>query len=80
MEGGLVLVVFGAILTFAVRTESPNVDIQTVGLILMVAGGVIIWHKRRDDVREHKVIRVEESDDGPPKHTVTETVIDRDKH
>jgi hypothetical protein len=35
------LVAFGAILRYAVTAELANIDIGTVGIILMVAGGVL---------------------------------------
>jgi hypothetical protein len=41
---GLILVAIGAVLTFAVHASVSGVDIQTVGVILMIVGivGVII--------------------------------------
>ena len=37
---GLFLIAVGAILNFAVTAEVAGVDLQTVGVILMVTGGV----------------------------------------
>ena len=38
------LIVLGAILAFAVRTETRGIDIQTVGFILLIAGvGGLLW-------------------------------------
>lgn len=37
---GLVLAAIGAILTFAVHKHVNGLDIQTVGVILMIVGGV----------------------------------------
>ena len=44
MAAGVTLAVIGAILTFAVRADPSGIDLQVVGLILMVAGGGLIWH------------------------------------
>jgi hypothetical protein len=46
------LLAVGAILTFAVETEVGGIDLDTVGIILMVVGGVgllvtlLIWGPR----------------------------------
>jgi vacuolar-type H+-ATPase subunit I/STV1 len=46
---GLLLLIAGAIVTFAVERESDNVDLQALGWILMIAGavsmliGLITW-------------------------------------
>ncbi len=40
--GGLVLIAVGAILRFAVTAEVSGVSISTVGLILLIVGGVTL--------------------------------------
>jgi hypothetical protein len=51
---GLTLITIGAILAFAVRKDSDLVDIQVMGLILMVVGAAAIianqkvWERRRE--------------------------------
>lgn len=51
---GLTLITIGAILTFAVRKDSDLVDIQVMGLILMLVGAAAIvanqkvWERRRE--------------------------------
>jgi uncharacterized membrane protein HdeD (DUF308 family) len=76
---GVALLIIGAILAFAVRKEMPAIDIQTVGVILMIGGIALIVHARIGDRREHEVTRVEEPDDPTqPTHTVRETHTDRD--
>jgi hypothetical protein len=52
--------IVGAILAFAVRRETPGVDVQTVGVILLVAGALVIAHARRGSLRERTVTRVED--------------------
>jgi Domain of unknown function (DUF6458) len=39
--GSIFLVALGAILRYAVTAELAGIDIATVGLILMIAGGVL---------------------------------------
>ena len=36
----VLLIAAGAILTFAVKTVSDDVDLQTAGIVLMIVGGV----------------------------------------
>lgn len=51
---GLTMITIGAILMFAVRADSDLIDIQTVGLILVIVGfGAIVanqkvWERRRE--------------------------------
>lgn len=40
--GSIFLIAIGAILRFAVTAQVAGVDIQTVGLILMIAGGLAL--------------------------------------
>ena len=79
----LLLIGVGAILTFAVRDTSGSVDIDAVGIILMIVGGVglllsLLWWERLGFgyVRRHYV-----DDPGPaprygygrrPRRTVVE--------
>ena len=58
MGAGVFLAVLGAILAFAVRSETPGVDIQTVGVIFMVAGAAVGAHARRGTRQERLVTRV----------------------
>ncbi|KNX36257.1 DUF6458 family protein [Luteipulveratus halotolerans] len=71
MGGGIGLLVFGAILTFAVRFEPKGFDIQTAGVILMIAGivmiGVNYYGRRR---RRTSITRI--ADDGTVQRTIRE--------
>lgn len=69
MGAGVLMAVLGAILTFAVRVDAPGVDLQVVGLILMVAGGAVIAYARRTIEREQVVTEVEApTDPTAPQH------------
>jgi hypothetical protein len=47
------LIVLGAILAFAVRTETRGIDIQTVGFILLIAGAAgLLWALTRASVAD----------------------------
>jgi hypothetical protein len=74
------LVVIGAIFTFAIRKELPGIDIQVVGLILMVAGAAVIAHARHGRVREERVRRVEAAPENPgaPTHSVVTERTERE--
>lgn len=59
---GLFLLAVGAILTFAVSAEADGFDINTVGIILMVVGGLgillslLFWNNRSSVGREERVV------------------------
>jgi TRAP-type C4-dicarboxylate transport system permease small subunit len=65
---GIFLVAVGAILRYATNIHVKGVSIDTVGLILMIAGAVIFvialfqefaWNRRRDDaaLEERREVR-----------------------
>jgi hypothetical protein len=79
MAPGVVLVVIGAILAFAVRDEVPGVDIHTVGWILMTAGVVVIAHAHRNEQHERVVTRTDSTEDPQlPTHVTKQTTVDRE--
>ena len=79
MGVGVFLAVVGAILTFAVDDEVPNVNLAVVGVILMLAAAAVIAHARRGDLQEKEVTRVDDgSDPTDPPHVVRETTRWRD--
>ena len=47
MGAGLLLVVLGAIIAFAVDGQVPGLNLDVTGLILMVAAAVVIAHARQ---------------------------------
>ena len=70
--------VLGALLTFAVKDEMPNVNLGVAGLILMVAGGAVIAHAMATAAKERVVTTREESGDPTvPVHVVEEIVRER---
>ena len=77
---GILLIVVGAILAFAVRQgDSPRVDLDVVGLILMAAGAAVILYARHGSTHERVVTTIDDtSDPNRPTHTVIETRNDRD--
>jgi hypothetical protein len=78
MGPGLCLVVIGALLTFAVKDGVPGINLDVAGVILMIAGAVVIAHARATAQQERVVTRREESDDpGTPTHVVRETLRQR---
>jgi membrane protein implicated in regulation of membrane protease activity len=79
MGVGVFLVVLGAVLAFAVRGDTSAVDLQTAGLIFLVAGAAIIYYSRhgRAKVRETTVID-DNRDPARPVHTVHEEVVLQD--
>ena len=81
MGPGVFLLIVGAILAFAVRGDTRVVDLQTVGLILCVAGAALVWHARNGSTREREVTTVDDySDPSRPVHTVHEEVTEQDPY
>ena len=78
MGVGIFLVVLGAILAFAVRRDTSAVDLQVVGVILMVAGGAILYLVRHSKTVRDTVTTDDLSDPTRPVHRVHEEVIDQD--
>ena len=73
MGPGLLLLVLGALLAFAVEDDMPGVNLGVAGLILMVAGAAVIAHARATAQKERVVERHEESSDpNIPNHVVRE--------
>jgi len=70
LGASLFLLAVGAILTFAVETEVAGLDINIVGVILMVVGGIgllfsLVWMQRsRTAGSSRTVVREEEPRDG----------------
>jgi uncharacterized membrane protein len=76
---GIFLLVLGAIFTFAVRGDTSVVDLQVVGIILMVAGAVVVYFTRNGTIKMRTVKTVDDnSDPHRPIHTVYETVTEKD--
>jgi membrane protein implicated in regulation of membrane protease activity len=60
MAPGITLAVIGAILTFAVRAQPSFIDLRVLGVILMIAGAVLIWLARRGSLNERASTRTRE--------------------
>ena len=80
MGPGVVLIILGAILAFAVHGDMGAVDLQAVGVIFLIAGGVLVYFAR-NATRARKVTTVEDlSDPTHPVETVTEQVTEQDPY
>ena len=78
MGPGLLLLVLGALLAFAVKDDIPGVNLGVAGLILMVAGAAVIAHARATAQKEQVTVRREETDESTPHtHVVQETIRQR---
>jgi hypothetical protein len=69
LGASLFLLAVGAILTFAVNVEASGFSINTVGIILMVVGGIglllsLFWMSRSRTSGTRTVVREEEPRDG----------------
>jgi hypothetical protein len=63
---GIILMAIGAVLSFAVTATANGIDINTIGIILMIAGGLgilldlVIFAPRRRDVGTDRGAPVDE--------------------
>jgi uncharacterized membrane protein HdeD (DUF308 family) len=74
MAAGIVLLIIGAIFTFALKAESSWLDVRVLGLILMLGGVAFIV---RSKVRRREVVtRESDSVDGSTEVDQT-TVVER---
>ena len=79
MGPGIFLLVLGAVFTFAVRQDTPLLDLQVTGVIFMLAGGLLIYLSSRSRSRERTVVtRDDLSSPERPVHEVHETVTDHE--
>jgi hypothetical protein len=76
---GVFLVIVGAILAFAVRRDTAVVDLQVVGLILIVAGAALIYNAHRSSTKVKETTVVDDTTDpNRPVHRVHEVITDQD--
>ncbi|MFZ5848785.1 MAG: DUF6458 family protein [Actinomycetota bacterium] len=78
MGPGITLLILGAILAFAVRADASAVDLQTVGLIFMVAGAAVIAYSRRERRRTTVVEHVEKDGAGADVDTAVHETVTRE--
>jgi hypothetical protein len=75
---GIIFVVIGAILAFAVRAEASAVDLQVVGLIFIVAGAAIMAYSRREKRSAQVLTRVEHSAAGSEEPRMVQETVTRE--
>jgi len=76
---GIFLLVLGAVFAFAVRQDTPVLDVQVTGVIFMIAGALLIYLSSRSRTRERSVVtRDDLSSPEHPLHEVHETVVDHE--
>lgn len=74
MAPGIVLIIIGAIFTFALKAESDWLNTRVLGLILMLGGAAFIWRAR---VRRREVVTRETEVPDAVGSTEERTVIER---
>jgi membrane protein implicated in regulation of membrane protease activity len=76
---GIFLLVLGAVFAFAVRQDTPVLDVQVTGVIFMLAGAALVYLSSRTRKRERSVVtRDDLSSPQHPLHEVHETVVEHD--
>ncbi|MDZ5621836.1 hypothetical protein SFC88_13400 [Nocardioides sp. HM23] len=71
MAPGIVLIIVGAIFTFALKAESTWLDVRVLGLILMLGGAAFIARAR---LKRREVVTRESS---PGKQAEEKQVVER---
>ena len=77
MAPGILLLVIGALLTFAVEDHIDNLDLPVAGVILMLAGVAVLMHARTAENEKSVTVREESSDPDDPTHVVQQIVRER---
>jgi hypothetical protein len=78
MTPGIVLLVVGALLTFAVEDHVDNLNLGVAGVILMLAGVAVLVHARTAKDEKTVTVREESSDPEDTTHVVEQ--ITRERH
>ena len=79
MGPGIFLLVLGAVFAFAVRQDTPVLDVQVTGVIFMLAGAALVYLSSRTRRRERSVVtRDDLSSPEHPLREVHETVVDHE--
>jgi len=77
MTPGILLLVVGAIFAFAVKKDTDAIDLQVMGIILMLGGAALIYHSRQDSGHLHETTTIDDlSDPNRPVHVVREYTAD----
>lgn len=81
MTGGVITLMIGAILTFAVKSDSSVIDLQVLGIILMLGGGALIYHGQQNRDRVREVTTIDDvSDPDRRTHIVREELHEDDPY
>jgi uncharacterized membrane protein HdeD (DUF308 family) len=73
MAAGIVLIVIGAIFTFALRAESSWLDVRVLGLILMLGGVGFIARSR---LKRREVVTTEDTHGAEEQTRVVERRVE----
>lgn len=74
MAPGIVLIIVGAIFTFALKAESSWLDVRVLGLILMLGGMAFVARSR---LKRREVVTRETEDADGMRQTEEKQVVER---
>ena len=81
MTAGVIFVMTGAVLTFAVKSDSSVVDLQVLGIILMLGGVALIYHGQQNRNRVREVTTIDDlTNPERPVHVVREEMHEDDPY
>jgi hypothetical protein len=81
VTAGVIFLMMGAVLTFAVKNDSSVVDLQILGVILMLGGGALIYHGQQNRNRVREVTTIDDlTNPDRPVHVVREELAEDDPY
>ena len=81
VTAGVIFVMIGAVLTFAVKSDSSVVDLQVLGIILMLGGGALVYHGQQNRNRVREVTTIDDlTNPERPVHVVREEMHEDDPY
>ncbi len=81
MTAGVIFVMMGAILTFAVNDDVSWINLRVLGIILMLGGGALIYHGNQDRNKVREVTTIDDlTEPDRPKHVVREEIMEDDPY
>jgi hypothetical protein len=77
----VIFLMIGAVLTFAVKRDSSVVDLQVLGIIVMLGGGALTYHGQQNRTRVREITTIDDlTNPDRPTHVVREELLEDDPY
>ena len=81
VTAGVIFVMMGAILTFAVNDDVSWINLRVLGIIVMLGGGALIYHGNQNRNKVREVTTIDDlTEPDRPKHVVREQTMEDDPY